>query len=235
MFLVESVVDSAMGGDSIRDVYQLVRTYFREYNQAGEISDRNMQCRNRTAILDAIDEFVEWASNKAHEEPKWLWISLHGNAPESSHYLGTNGLTAAHDVHGGTLAREVLDWKDVFKRLYGNCPPNVVMVMDVCWGGSPSAPAALSSQRGRNPALMFGPIRTAHRIELNTAAALITAAMIKGTIPSAANATELVSHLNRWFPPDPVTGKEFYRVWYWNGGWRPNRFPKPNKGIKRAI
>jgi len=42
MFVVESVTDSAMGGDSIRDVYPLVRMYFREHDQAGDLDDRQL-------------------------------------------------------------------------------------------------------------------------------------------------------------------------------------------------
>lgn len=80
---------------------------------------------------------------------------------------------------------------------------------------------------------MFGPIRAAHRIELNTAAAIITAAMIKGQIPPLSEAREIVSTLNRWFPLEPVNRKEFYRVWNWNNG-HPECFPKPKDGIVRA-
>lgn len=96
--------------------------------------------------------------------------------------------------------------------------------MDVCWGGSPSAPARVSN-RANKPVLTFGPIRAAHRIELNTAAAIITAAMIKGQVPPLSEAREIVSTLNRRFPLDPVNRKEFYRVWNWNNG-HPECFPK---------
>lgn len=45
MFVVESVTDSAMGGDSIRDVYPVLRMYFREHDQAGNLDDSHMGAR----------------------------------------------------------------------------------------------------------------------------------------------------------------------------------------------
>jgi hypothetical protein len=232
MFVVESVVDSAMGGDSVRDVLPLVRMYFLEHSQSGDL-DRHMECKSRSDVIQALGRFADWAADKAPDEPKWLWLSLHGKAPANPHHLGTKGVTAGFRKDDEVDAAEIVDWSNVFQDVRGMCPPNVVMVMDVCWGGSPSAPSRISTKTD-TPALMFGPLRAAHRIELNTAAAVIAAAMSSGKVPSLEEAEEIVSSLNRWFPRDPVTQKDFYSVWHWENG-RPRCFPKPQGGIVRAT
>lgn len=52
--------------------------YFREHDQAGDLDDRHMKCKNRSEVVRALTQFVDWAAGKVPEEPKWLWVSLHG-------------------------------------------------------------------------------------------------------------------------------------------------------------
>jgi hypothetical protein len=82
--------------------------------------------------------------------------------------------------------------------------------------------------------MLFGPVRSAHRVELNTAAGLLTAALQRGALPTVAEAKRLVTTLNRSFPKDPVNGNEFYRVWWW-GSKHASSFPRPKTGLKRVT
>ena len=235
MFAIESVYESALQGDSIESLLPSIRDYFGELKQRGELNDKHLKCRGTADIRRAIEEFMDWANNKPVEEPKWLWISLHGKRPDRPEYVGTKGLAASGSLDGEarTDGHDEFDWYEAFGVNGVSFPPNVMIVMDVCWGGSPSA-AARASRRAGGPRMLFGPVRAAHRVELNTAAGLLTAALQHGTLPTVAEAKRLVTILNRSFPTDAANGKEFYRVWWW-GPKRPSSFPRPKGGLKRLT
>jgi hypothetical protein len=63
--------------------------------------------------------------------------------------------------------------------------------------------------------MLFGPVRSAHQVELNTAAGLLTAPFQWGAFPTVAAAKRLVTILNLSLPEDTENGKDFYRVWWW--------------------
>ena len=234
MFAIESVYGSALQGDSIENLLPSIRDYFGEFNKKGELNNKHLTCRGTADVRRAIEEFMVWANNKPAEEPKWLWISLHGKRPDRPEQVGTKGLAAAGDLEGDGRrdGYDEFDWHEVFGLREVSFPPNVMMVLDVCWGGSPSA-ASRAARLGGGPQMLFGPIRAAHRLELNTAAGLLTAALRHGTLPTVAQAKRLVTTLNRSFPNDPVSGKEFYRVWWW-GPKGASHFPRPKVPLKRV-
>ena len=234
MFAIESVFGSALQGDSIENLLPSIRDYFGELNQRGELNDKYLTCRGTADVRRAIEEFMIWANNKPAEDPKWLWISLHGKRPDRPEHVGTKGVAAAGGLEGdGRGGRhDEFDWHEVFGLSEVPFPPNVMMVLDVCWGGSTSAPAR-ASRRGGGPRMLFGPVRAARRLELNTAAELLTASLRQGTLPTTAQAKQLVKTLNRFFPNDPVSGKEFYRVWWW-GPKGASHFPRLKAPLKRV-
>jgi hypothetical protein len=234
MFVVESVQDSALGGDSVEAMLPIVRSYFQDFQPTGELQTR-LRCRGTADLLGAINEFVTWTGNRPPDDPKWLWISLHGKKPARPQQVGTHGVAIAVSLKTGgahVATREDFDWHKIFAPLAKTSLSNVVIVMDVCCGGSPSAPARATGISG-GPSYLFGPSRSAHRLELNTATALLTSIMRNGTLPTITEAKEIVSILNRSFPKDPESGKEFYRAWWWEDGHQ-RCFPKPSEGTKRV-
>jgi hypothetical protein len=232
MFVIESVPESALGGDSIEAMIPIVRTYFQMFQPTGDIRER-LKCRGIEDLLRATEEFVEWAGNRPRDDPKWLWMSLHGRKPHLPEHLGTRGIAVCEDSSGMSPAsNEDFDWHKIFGSLNTSSIANVIIVMDVCWGGSPSAPARASGRSG-GPSFLFGPMRSAHRLELNTATALLTSVMRNGSLPSVEKAKEIVSVLNSFFPTDPDSGMEFYRVWWWEDG-HSQCFPPPSGRIKRV-
>lgn len=179
MFVVESVPESVLGGDSIEAMIPIVRTYFQMFQPTGEI-EQLLKCRGIEDLRRAMDEFVVWSGTKPADDPKWLWMSLHGRKPHLPEHLGTGGIAVSEDDgRSSSATNEDFDWHKIFSSKDMNSIANVIIVMDVCWGGSPSAPARASSRSG-GPSFLFGPTRSAHRLELNTATALLTSVMRNG-------------------------------------------------------
>lgn len=171
VFPIESVRQSILGGDSIKNVYRMARVYLRQHSQSGETNDSYMKCEDVTAVERAVSAFLEWASNRPDSDPKVLWLSLHGKPPQKATCVGTERLSASYNVNDPEA--EIVQWAMVFEKLCGNCPPNTILLSDVCWGASPTAPACLTSNGAKNPTMFFGPIRKSHRLELDTAAGLV--------------------------------------------------------------
>lgn len=224
VFPVESVRDSALGGDSIEHAYLMARTYLGQCGQSGETTDAYMQCADRAAVETAMDEFVEWAHRRPHDDPKVLWLSIHGAPPSAEARVGTSGASAAHRISEPD-PREVVEWASAFKKLRGACPPNMLVMADVCWGASPTAPARTTNRHGTTPKLFFGPVRSAHRLELDTAAGIVFGILARGMMPTVDEAQSLVAQLNTWFPADAANGKPFYRVWWWDSDGAICHFP----------
>jgi hypothetical protein len=226
IFPVESVPPSLLQGDSIARAYPAVRDYLRGDNHSGFANDKYLECGDRATVVSAINEFVTWSGQLPQSETKLLWVSLHGARPrESEQDVGIRGVSAT---------REPIDWWDTLSSLCGKCPSNVVVLMDVCWGASPAAPAALTKGTGV-PSLLFGPVRDAHRLELDTATGLVVSALARGVVPTATQAKRIVRTLNAAFPPDPKNNKPFYRVWWWNKRGDLKRFPDaPEHKIRRS-
>jgi hypothetical protein len=177
-----------------------------------------MQCGDLAALKNAIEKFVEWAVQLPKDDPKLLWMRLHGEKPKYEVHVG---------VHGVSGKREFFDWCKVFSGICGEFPRNVVVVMDVCWGGSPAVPSRLTRKKG-NPTLLFGSIRSAYPFELETAIGLVVGALARGVVPRVTDAKGVVRALNNAFPPDSKNNEPFYRVYWWTKRRaRPNCYPKP--------
>ncbi len=143
-------VESLSGNEkhlSMEQAYSKVLGYLVTRNQLGETTNRYMQCPNVVAVRAAVDEFADWSGKRPQDDPKLLWMRLHGSSPakERPRDVGTRGYSA------GTH----FNWWQVFSGVTGRFPLNGVVVMDVCWGASPAAPAMMSGRTG-NPTLLFG-------------------------------------------------------------------------------
>lgn len=203
---------------SMRKAYSKVRTYLAIRNQLGKTTNRHMHCANLAAVRTAVDKFVEWSGKHPQDDPKLLWMRLHGSRPKDSlKDVGTRGYSA------GTH----FNWWEVFSGVCGKFPRNVVVVMDVCWGASPAAPAMMSGKTG-NPTLLFGSVRESYPFELDTASGLVVGVLARGVVPTLAEAKGMVRALNTAFPSDPNNNKPFYRVCWWTKcSARPNCYPAP--------
>ena len=200
---------------SMEQAYSKVQGYLLTRNQLGKTTNQHMHCPNLPAVRTAIDEFVVWSGKHPQEDPKLLWMRLHGSSPAKNRPrdVGTRGYSAG----------ACFNWWQVFSGVTGRFPPNVVVVMDVCWGASPAAPAMMSGRTG-NPTLLFGSVRAAYPFELETAVALIVGALARGVVLRVPEAKGIVRALDKAFPADTKNNKPFYRVYWWNKRGE-HRFP----------
>jgi hypothetical protein len=200
---------------SLEEAYAKVKAYLREQYQWGETTDEHLHCTNLTALSSAINEFAAWSGQLPLNDPKLLWIRLHGEPPTMEEHVGTRGISGED---------QRFDWWRLFSGACGKFPLNVVVIMDVCWGASPTAPSMLTRKTG-NPMLLFGSVREAYPFELDTATRLIVGALATGVVPKIPEVKHFVRTLNAVFPYDPKNNKPFYRVWWWNKRGALNRFP----------
>ncbi len=217
VFPVESLSEKEL---SMERAYSNIRKYLGIRNQRGQTASRPMHCTDVDALNNAIKRFIAWSGRLPQDDPKLLWMRLHGEEPVNKQHVGTRGVSSKN---------EFFNWWKVFSGFCGKFPRNVVVVMDVCWGASPAAPAMMSGKTG-NPRLLFGSVRAAYPFELETAIGLVVGALARGAVPTLAGARGVVRALNRVFPSDPKNDKPFYRVCWWTKrSTRPNCFPA-NKG-----
>ena len=172
VFPIESVPSSLLGGDSIANMYTMVRTYLGQRGQSGDTVDKYLSCASRGEVEAAVDEFLRWSQMRPHGDPKVLWLSLHGQKPSTPAQVGTLALSAGHS-DSSLSEHEIVEWAPVFAKLRARFPPGVIVLSDVCWGASPTAPARLTNKNGNNPAMFFGSVRRSHRLELDAAAAIV--------------------------------------------------------------
>jgi hypothetical protein len=121
--------------------------------------------------------------------------------------VGTSGV----DVDGNELK-----WFEFFgpiKRAHS--PGHIVVLVDICWGTSPTIAAVWTTPPDKRPAVIFGPARSASRPELDAAAKVIVDHLAKHGIPDVAAARRIVDGLNSKYPPAESSGTPFYRAWYW--------------------
>jgi hypothetical protein len=110
MFAIESVYDSALRGDSIENLLPSIRDYFGDLKQRGELNDRHLKCRGTADVHRAIQDFMVWANNKPPEEPKWLWISLHGKRRDTNSDVGSSLFTPQSSVNSTAFTSRCLDF-----------------------------------------------------------------------------------------------------------------------------
>jgi len=226
LFPVESLSENEKHF-SIKEAYCMFRAFLSLHNQLGETTDEHMHCANLAALNDAIDKFVAWSGKHPQDDPKLLWLSLHGEKPMNDLHVGTYGVSSQS---------EIVDWWEAFSRVCGKFPRNVVVLMDVCSGASPAAPPMLTKRTG-NPSLFFGPVRAATRLELDIATGHVVCALARGAVPAVREAKRVVDTLNTVFPSDPKNNKPFYRVWWWTKrSARPNCYTAPqSKRLTRVC
>lgn len=210
---------------SLEEPYSKVQEYLGARHQLGETTNEHMHCANLAALSNAVNQFVAWSGQQPPDDPKLLWMRLHGETPRHELHVGTHGISGED---------EIVDWWKVFSGACGKFPPNVVVIMDVCWGASPAVPDMLTKNTG-NPTLLFGSVREAYPFELDTASGLVVGALVSGKVPTVPEAKGIVRALNAAFPSDPRNNKPFYRVCWWNKRGK-HRFPDaPEHKITRAT
>lgn len=224
VFVIES--ESPGSTTSVRSIFGSVQNSLMHAGCLGKIAFYDAP---RKADLDAAaNAFRAWTMTLPLDEPIVLWISIHGADPEPGvadnirRLVGTSGVSAKG---------EEVSWLELFDpvKLAKN-PKRVVMLMDVCWGSSPTAPSRLSSPRANRPALLFGPARPACRAELDVATKSLFYHLSKSGIPDQNTSRNLVDSLNTHFSPALATGTPFYRVWWWEND-RLHRHPEPPRHV----
>lgn len=157
-------------------------------------------------------------------EPVVLWISVHGADPEPGVPANNRRLAGTSGV--STLGEQIA-WHEFFDMVkQANNPGRIIVLMDVCWGSSPTAPSRLASPKAYRPRFVFGPARTAYRHELDTASKTIFDFMIQNDIPDINNAKNLVDSINTVIPQTGPKETPFYRLWWWSND-KLVRYPEP--------
>ena len=163
----------------------------------------------------ASTAFAAWTRQVPQDAPVILWLSVHGADPEPGVADDKRTLVGTSAVSSDG---EEVDWVEFLEpAMHAAKPGRVVVLMDVCWGSSPTAPARLTTPATRRPHMVFGPARSALRNELDLASTNILHSIAKSGLPTPHTATVIVDSLNTKFPPSHATQTPFYRVWWWNG------------------
>lgn len=227
VFVVES--ERPNSPTSIRTTYGNVQTLLAKAGTLGR--GVFVDAPTKKDVIEAAATFSAWTGTLPPKDPIVLWPSIHGANPEPGvpddkrKLVGTSGASAA---------KERVHWQDVFSPVkQAQDPSRVVILMDVCWGASPTAPRSLTLPPETRPALVFGPARSANRTELDAASHAILGHISKYGIPDVATAKQIVDTLNSKFKP-AKTGTSFYRVWWWDATGM-HRHPEPASKIKRKA
>lgn len=209
VFIVECASD--LQGVDLERVRYDVWAYLRTQDVLGEIHEPIVAANGADARA-AMSEFSRWASMRPAENLVILWFSMHGKRPPQPGLMGTSGQIGVAEV----------EWYEVLATCVGNWHPNTIIIVDVCWGASPTFPRAA----GPGPKFIFGPTREGRRVELSAAANLVIGRAGKdGEFPQS-DAFGIVDALNLSFSPNDEMKVPFYRVWWWGdeGKWR--RYPE---------
>jgi hypothetical protein len=209
VYVIES--EEPKSKTSVRKIYNNICADLRTVGMLGE-SDF-IDAPNVVELIAAADKFETWTKILPATEPILLWPSIHGGDPEygtddvKRKLVGTSGV----DINGNEV-----EWYKFFAPIKRATEPGrIVIVLDVCWGTSPTVAAVLTTPADRRPAMIFGPSRNSNRSELDVATKMIVDQLTQHGIPDVSSAKKLVDDLNVKFPPATASGTPFYRVWYW--------------------
>ena len=217
VFIIECAAD--LQGIDPELVRYTISTYLSRQRQGGQV-ERVIATTEESAKAE-IARFPIWVTTVRSDED-WVvfWLSMHGRNPGTPQKVVTSGEVV---VDPSTRATEEIDWCTLLAETPG-WPKRTVVLLDVCWGGSPTF--TRSAVRSECPAFVLGSTREAARLELDAAAALLFGTLgVKGTIDHE-NAKKVVDSLNAVFSPNPDTGTPFYRVWWYDADHHQQRYPE---------
>ena len=202
IFVVESELPESE--TSVKDTWEVERDMMK---QAGQLGKHEFIAGQSSEELDAaMERFAEWTRDIPCDEPVLLWLSVHGRTPKAKGHVGTSGVTAR---------KQLIEWFKFFNPAKNStCPSRIVLLMDVCWGGSPTAPSRLTTPKASRPHMVFGPRRAAYRNELDSAFEEVVGIVKTGALPTEDDAKTIVDKLNQKYPP--VNDGEFYVGWWWD-------------------
>lgn len=163
--------------------------------------------RNHDSLEGAFEQFLSWTCSLPADDTVLVWVSIHGLTPENEGLVGTSGWS---DQLG-----EVHWFETLAPAIQGACEPGRILVlMDVCWGASPTAPARLSTPATRRPYGLIGPRRAASRNELDSLFEGVMAVLCANRLPCDEELRQVVDSLNQKYPASKHG--EFCRFWNWN-------------------
>lgn len=209
LFAIESEVPGSP--TSVRPTWNAVRASLQSAQTLGQAMFIDAATKND--LLAATEAFRSWTTQVASDEPIILWISIHGADPESGVPDSERKLVG---TSGASVKREEIGWDELFLPVKGaHLPDRVVLLMDVCWGSSPTAPARLTTPAILRPRAVFGPTRNAFPNELSSASQTVIGWIAQRGLPSPEDAKAIVDLLNMKYLPSPTTGTGWYRAWWW--------------------
>lgn len=189
-------------------------------------SSKLILTRNFQNLDDAFQEFQEWTCTLPSDEPILFWVSIRGLTPKGDDLVGTSGWS---DQFG-----EVHWFKTLTPAIHGACRPSRILVlMDVCWGASPTAPARLSTPASKRPYGLIGPRRSALRNELDSLFEKVVNILCTRGLPCRDELRAVVDELNLKYQAND--DGEFCRFWTWNTEGTPLPHPKIQGGIRRVT
>jgi|GEM_PF-2526367 len=202
IFIVESELPESE--TSVKGTWEVEQELLTKAGQLGQ--HEFVEGQSRKELEEAMSRFAEWSDTIPCDEPILLWLSIHGRAPEDETHVGTSGETAEG---------QLIEWFKFLEPVKkSNCPARIVVLMDVCWGGSPTAASRLTTPAVSRPHMVFGPRRPAYRNELDSAFEEVIGLLKTSVLPAEADAKAIVDKLNLKYPP--VVDGEFYRCWWWD-------------------
>ncbi len=218
VFIIESETPNST--TSVHHIWDEIKKLLQQAGSLGKYEFYDAP--SKADLSAAARKFGTWTDSLSDNEPVILWISVHGVDPEPKvsgkdrKYVGTSGASAKC---------EKVEWENFFAPIkLAKNPKRIIVLMDVCWGASPTAPARLTTPAIHRPALLFGPARSANRTELDCASKYLVELMGKSGIPAVNDAKSLVDSLNLKFSAAP-NGTAFYRVWWWENT-KIHRYPQ---------
>ena len=221
IFVIES--EEPHSSTSVRQIWGKIKT---ELQHSGSLGKSEFaEASTKSDLQDAATNFQTWTGLLPMSEPIVLWLSIHGVDPEPGVPDGQRNLVG---TSGASAKCEAVDWACFFGPIkLANDPHRVIVLMDVCWGSSPTAPACLATPSATRPAFIFGPARDAYRSELDTASESLFHLLCKKGIPGADEAKKLVDSINSMFPAATPKSTPFYRVWWQKNATGLQRYPEP--------
>lgn len=227
VFIIESEV--ANSPTSVRAAWTTIRASLQAAGTLG--LSMFVDAPTKADLHAASAAFAAWTKQVPVKEPVILWLSVHGADPEPGVPDGQRKLVG---TSGASSALEEVEWREFFEPAKSaSHPRRVVVLMDVCWGSSSSAPARLMRPAAKRPHMVFGPVRSAFSNELALASQAIVGSIAREGLLSAAQGMKLVESLNSMCPPSTTTMTGWYRAWWWDGAGKIQMHPQTSKKITK--